>query len=50
MDKTHKTAFCAYSHTLFVASQIPFLINHEVWNDEATSWQLSKEINLRNFL
>ena len=47
--KNHKTLFALIVTLLFVASQIPFLINHEIWNDEATSWQLSKEINLGNF-
>ncbi len=46
---THKTLFSLIVTLLFIASQIPFLINHEIWNDEATSWQLSKEINLGNF-
>ncbi len=47
--ETHKTLFALIVTLIFVASQIPFLINHEVWNDEATSWQLSKEIDLGNF-
>lgn len=47
--ETHKTLFALIITLIFIISQIPFLLNHEIWNDEATSWQLSKEITLGNF-
>ena len=46
--KKHKTIFALIITTLFVVVQIPFLVNHEIWNDEAISWGLSKQINPSN--
>ena len=44
----HKTLFALIVTVVFILSQIPFLANHEIWDDEATSWQLSQEINFTN--
>ncbi len=41
--KTHKTIFALIITSLFVLSQIPFVITHENWNDEAVSYGLSRE-------
>lgn len=46
--KEHKTIFALIITTLFVIAQLPLLLNHEIWNDEAVSWDLSKQINLSN--
>lgn len=46
--KKHKTAFALIITIIFVLAQIPLLLNHEIWNDEAVSWGLSKRINLTN--
>ena len=48
-SESHKTLIAIIVALLFAVSQIPLLLNHEIWNDEATSWQLSREINLGNF-
>ena len=46
--KNHKTLVALIVTVLFTASQIPFLVNHEIWNDEAVPWELSKQVNLGN--
>ncbi|MBR1734870.1 MAG: hypothetical protein IJ730_05420 [Alphaproteobacteria bacterium] len=46
--KNHKTAVALIITGLFVLSQIPFLLNHEIWSDEAIPWEISKQINLGN--
>lgn len=46
--KTHKTAFALIVTAVFVLANIPLVITHENWNDEAVSWALSREINLSN--
>ena len=46
--KTHKTAFALIVTAIFVLANIPLVITHENWNDEAVSWALSREINLSN--
>ena len=40
-SESHKTLIAIIVALLFAVSQIPLLLNHEIWNDEATSWQLS---------
>ena len=45
---SHKTLFALIITALFVLIHIPLVINHEIWDDEATVWALSKEVNLGN--
>ena len=46
--KKHKTIFALIITGLFILAQVPMLLNHEIWNDEAVSWGLSKRINISN--
>lgn len=46
--KTHKTAFALIVTAVFVLANLPLVITHENWNDEAVSWALSREINFSN--
>lgn len=46
--KNHKTVVALIVTGLFILGQIPFLLNHEIWGDEATPWEISKQINLGN--
>ena len=46
--ENHKTIFALLVTALFVGAHIPLLMNHEVTNDEAIVWGLSKEVNLSN--
>ncbi len=46
--KNHKTLVAFVVTGLFVLVQVPFILNHETLNSEATAWELSKEINPGN--
>lgn len=44
----HKTTVALILTILFAGIHIPMLISHGIWNDEAISWSLSKQINPSN--
>lgn len=44
----HKTIVALVVTGLFVLSQVPFLVNHEIWSDEAVPWEISKQITPSN--
>ncbi|MDO4967246.1 MAG: hypothetical protein Q4E70_00545 [Candidatus Saccharibacteria bacterium] len=46
--KNHKTLVALIATALFVLSQIPLLVNHEIWSDEAIPWEISKQITPEN--